>query len=210
MKNIILTSLVFGAVILLAGCGQQHHKDSEFVLELGEYAPITDAEVITVKGDAITIDNRVAVGSVLNDIALDQPVGEFDKIEQVSLSSLEGYTLIYSVPSLDTPVCTLQTKQIEAASEKYPEFNFVIVSHDTPFALERFCTDKNIENVLTLSDSRSKEFARQNGLYMSEYNLMTRAIVIVNDQLEVVYSDYADEVTDPVDLLNAFAYLETL
>ena len=42
---------------------------------------------------------------------------------------------------------------------------------------------------------------------MNEYDLMTRGIVIVNDDLEVVYVDYADEVTDEVDLINAFAFL---
>jgi thiol peroxidase len=117
--------------------------------------------------------------------------------------------MIYSVPSLDTPVCTLQTKQIEAASAAFPQHHFVIVSHDTPFALDRFCTDKNITNILTLSDARDTSFARQNGLYMEEYRLMTRAILIINQAGEVLYVDYADEVTGAVDLINAFAYLET-
>ncbi|NCQ82560.1 hypothetical protein GW750_07390 [bacterium] len=84
------------------------------------------------------------------------------------------------------------------------------MSHDTPFALKRFSTDNKIYNAKPLSDSRRKEFALSNGLYMNEYNLMARAIIIVDDNLEVLYVDYADEVTDAVDLLNAFAFLKEL
>lgn len=117
--------------------------------------------------------------------------------------------MIYSIPSLDTPVCTMQTQQIETAATMFPDYNFVIVSHDTPFALDRFCTNKNITNVITLSDARDTSFARQNGLYMEEYRLMTRAIIIINEEQEVLYVDYADEATEAVDLINAFAYLKT-
>jgi peroxiredoxin len=45
---------------------------------------------------------------------------------------------------------------------------------------------------------------------MSEFDLMTRAVIIVNEQMEVLYVDYADEVTQDIDLLNAFAFLNTL
>lgn len=118
--------------------------------------------------------------------------------------------MIYSVPSLDTPVCTLQTKQIESAAKHRTDINFVIVSHDTPFALNRFCVNNDIANVLTLSDSRRKDFAQDNGLYMAEFDLMARAVLIIDPNLNVIYIDYADEVTSPVDLLNAFAALDEL
>ena len=224
MKNLIWILLTVTVLVSLTWCSllQQEtpqpqpvvetpvvneQEGPELNLDEAEYVEVVDPEVFTVNQEPITIDNRLSVGDVLVDIPLDQPVGEFDKIETLQLSELEWFTMIYSVPSLDTPVCTRQTKEIEEAWKQFPEYNFAIISHDTPFALKRFCGDEGITNILTLSDWRSKEFAQQNGLYMNEYDLMTRGIVIVNDDLEVVYVDYADEVTDEVDLINAFAFL---
>jgi peroxiredoxin len=45
---------------------------------------------------------------------------------------------------------------------------------------------------------------------MSEFDLMTRAVVIIDENLQVLYVDYADEVTQDVDLINAFAFLKNL
>jgi peroxiredoxin len=45
---------------------------------------------------------------------------------------------------------------------------------------------------------------------MKEYGLMTRAVIIIDNEWEVVYIDYADEVTQDIDILNAFAFLQTL
>lgn len=192
----------------------QKAKDSSnsFSIDLTslEYNEVTDPEIITVNDIWVSIDNRIQVWSTIIDIPLDQPTWTFDTIEELQLSGLEWYTMIYSLPSLDTPVCTKQTKQIEFAGKEFEDSNFVTISHDMPFALERFCGDNNISNVLTLSDGRTKKFAQENWLYMNEFDLMTRAIVIIDDAMEVLYVDYADEVTQDVDLLNAFAFLKTL
>lgn len=198
--------------VLVVWCTQPQAPEPEFTLDLSNltYSPIQDPQSITVNNTPITISNRLASWSRLQDLPLDKAVDVFDKIETIKLSDLSWYTLIYSVPSLDTPVCTLQTKQIEAAAKNRPNVNFVIISHDTPFALDRFCSRNDINNIVTLSDSRRKNFAKENGLYMQEYDLMTRAVMIVDDNLNVVYLEYAAEVTSPVDLLNALAALDTM
>lgn len=209
MKKIWTLALLSVTSLLLVACSQDTQPKPLDLSDIS-YTPVVESENITVQGKTITIDNTLSLWDVLKDIALDKTQEEFDKIETTKLSELAGYTMIYSVPSLDTPVCTLQTKQIEAAATQEPWINFVIISHDTPFALARFCGANGIENIMTLSDSRRKDFAIQNGLYMNEYDLMARAIVIIDENLNVVYVDYADEVTEEVDLLNAFAYLEIL
>ena len=226
MKKLFILTIILSSTLIIIACGQDtginnsdkqdtgvnHSEKDTYTLDLSDitYTPVQDEDTITVNDQPITIPNRIISWDTLDDIILDKPVEEFDKIDTMSLSDLTWYTMIYSVPSLDTPVCTLQTKQIEAAAKQFPEINFVIVSHDTPFALARFCLKNDITNVMTLSDSRRKEFAIENGLYMSEYDLMTRAILIVDDNLNVVYVDYADEVTGTVDLLNAFAVIKNL
>jgi thiol peroxidase len=135
------------------------------------------------------------------------PAPTFDTVQGIRLSTLTGYTLIYTLPSLDTPVCTRQTQELQSAAALFPDVNFVVISLDTPFALERFCLDKDITTVYTFSDARTRDFGLAHGLYMTEYALLTRAVLIVDDNLQVVHIDYVSEVTDEVDLLNAFAYL---
>jgi len=41
----------------------------------------------------------------------------FDQVETTNLESFSGgFKVIETVPSLDTPVCTMQTKQLEFAA----------------------------------------------------------------------------------------------
>lgn len=62
--------------------------DTTYALTIDQYQPITDTDVITVNGSPITVNNKLTIGSVLADIPLDKTVEEFDKIEQMRLSSL--------------------------------------------------------------------------------------------------------------------------
>ncbi len=201
--------LVLGLVVLLAGCAQQHDDTPGLMtLELSDYIVPTNTFPLTVNGDPIRLLwDPLQVGDVLEDVLLDMPAPTFDTVEGMRLSSLTGYTLIYALPSLDTPVCTRQTQELQAAAEIFPDVNFVVISLDTPFALERFCLDKDITTVYTLSDARTRDFGLAHGLYMTEYALLARAVLIVDNNLQVVHIDYVAEVTDEVDLLNAFAYL---
>ena len=86
----------------------------------------------------------------------------FDQVETTSLAEFSGLKLIETVPSLDTPVCTMQTKQLEFATTQFPEIEFIVVSNDTPFALQRFCNANGINNLTVLSDARTREFGTQN------------------------------------------------
>jgi peroxiredoxin len=45
---------------------------------------------------------------------------------------------------------------------------------------------------------------------MPQYGLLARAIMIVDNDMNVVYIDYAEEVTHELDLMNALAYLKKL
>lgn len=150
------------------------------------------------------------MGSTLQDAELDMKAPYFDVVTQTKVSDFSGYKIIETVPSLDTPVCTFQTKQLEAATKMFPDIEFLIVSNDTPFALERFCSANGIANLTVMSDARTREFGKKNGLYLSQYGLITRSIMIVDENLKVVYVDYAEEVTKELNLENALATLKSL
>lgn len=175
------------------------------------FSPALETPDITVNGEKVALEGeRLIVGSTLQDAELDMKAPYFDVVTQTKISDFSGYKVIETVPSLDTPVCTFQTKQLEAATKMFPDIEFLIVSNDTPFALERFCSANGIANLTVMSDARTREFGKKNGLYLPQYALLTRSIMIVDENLKVVYVDYAEEVTKELNLENALAYLKSL
>lgn len=213
-RNFILFG-VFTITLLLTWCAiKETDNDGDSSMELlipDQYTWVVDEEVITVNGDPIELAwNKIQLWDVLEDVTLDKIAEKFDQVTTWKISDYNWYKLIETVPSLDTPVCTLQTKQLEAASSQFPDTHFIIVSNDTPFALSRFCLANDIENVHTFSDARTREFGAQNGLFMPQYWLLARSIMIVDDNMKVVYIDYADEVTNELDIINALSYLKNI
>jgi len=149
-----------------------------------QYREVSNEWDITVNGEVIEISwEKLKVWDTLNDATLDMRADYFDQVETTSLADFSGYKLIETVPSLDTPVCTMQTKQLEFATTEFPWIEFLVISNDTPFALQRFCNANGIDNLTVLSDARTKEFGTINSLLMTEYNLLTRAIMIVISQI---------------------------
>lgn len=209
MKHLIF--LLF-SLLLLSSCTLGKEKSAEvFSLDIPDsFSWAFESEPITVQGKPVTLaGTRLKVGDTLKDIVLDTKAPYFDTVGTGSVSQYSGYRVIETVPSLDTPVCTMQTKQLESAAKMFSDVTFVIVSHDTPFALERFCAANAIKNLVVYSDARTREFGKQNGLFLPQYWLLTRSIIIIDADMKVVYVDYAEEVTDELDLVNALAYLKS-
>ena len=77
------------------------------------------------------------------------------------------------------------------------------VSKDLPFAQSRFCTVEGIENVVPLSDFRNtSSFGEKYGVLMKDgplQGLLARAVVVINPQGEVVYSELVPEITQEPD-----------
>ena len=94
---------------------------------------------VTFKGTPLTLAGEaVKVGQPAPDFTLHYFEGG---LKTITLADLKGKPTILSVvPSLDTPVCQMQTKkfndQLAALGDK---INAVTVSLDLPFAMNRFC-----------------------------------------------------------------------
>ena len=73
----------------------------------------------------------------------------------VQLTDFTGQTLLISVvPSLDTGVCSLQTKRFNEEGAKLAKnITLLTISNDLPFAQKRFCKVENVDNIKVLSDS---------------------------------------------------------
>ena len=128
---------------------------------------VPESEKVTVDGIEVTIENkRIKVGDKLEDAELIAPVNEFNKMKKVRLSDDKGIKLIYTAPSLDTPVCSLQTKMLDEKAKEHADVFFYSITDDLPFAMMRFCSDNGIANLKTLSDFQTHEFSAKNGFLM--------------------------------------------
>ncbi|MCH8518540.1 thiol peroxidase [Candidatus Gracilibacteria bacterium] len=213
MRASLMASTMF-FLIVFASCssGISENQEEQIVLNIPDnYTVFEVPDSITVQGGGVNLAGELLmVGDVLEDVILDKRADYFDEVDSTRLSDYAGIKLIQTVPSLDTPVCTLQTKQLEAAAEKFSDTQFITISNDTPFALQRFCSANKIDNLVTLSDARTREFGQENSFLLPEYGLLTRAIMIVDESLEILYIEYAEEVTHELNLENALAFLQSL
>ena len=153
--------------------------------------------VITFKGNPLTlIGPEIKAGSQAPDFkALAKDLSE------VTLASSKGKTrLISVVPSLDTPVCELQTKRFNEEASKLPSDIVVLtVSMDLPFAQTRFCGVQKTDKIICLSDHRDASFGKAYGVLIKELRLLARAIFIIGTDDKVLYAEYVKEVTQHPD-----------
>ena len=150
---------------------------------------------ITFKGNPLTLAGDVVeVGAAAPDFTVSD-----NDLKPVSLSDFKGkIVIISSVPSLDTPVCELQTKRFNEEAAKL-DAQVLTVSMDLPFAQARFCKSFRIENSLTLSDYKDRSFAKAFGLSIEELGLLARAVFVIDKEGKIVYRQIVSEVTHEPD-----------
>ncbi len=119
--------------------------------------------------------------------------------------------LISVVPSLDTGVCSLQTKRFNEEVAQFPD-NIVMltISNDLPFAQKRFCKLENIDKVKVLSDSVWRDFGSKYGLLIKDMGLLTRAIFIIDQQGKVAYKELVANISNHPNYDAALAKLKAM
>lgn len=118
----------------------------------------------------------------------------------VSLSSFNGKVVILSVvPSLDTPVCDVQTRKFnESASALGDGVAILTISVDLPFAQARWCGAAGVDRVVTLSDHRDVSFGAAYGVLIKDLRLLARAVFVLDRQGVIQYKQIVGEVaTEP-------------
>ena len=152
---------------------------------------------ITMKGNPLTL-----VGPKLSagDAAPDVEVLDND-LNPVKLSSFKEKVCILSiVPSLDTPVCDLQTRRFnDEAGKLGDDVAILTISMDLPFAQKRWCGAAGADKVATFSDHRNAAFGEAYGVLIKELRLLARAIFVVDKQGTIQYCQLVKEVTEEPD-----------
>ena len=120
-------------------------------------------------------------------------------LEVVGLAQTPAKARLFSVvPSLDTGVCSEQTRRFEKAlGDLKDKVACYTISLDLPFAQKRFCSAENISTMQTLSDVHNHSFGQNYGVLIEglPLPLLSRAVFVVDKNGTITYAEYVPEVT---------------
>ena len=153
--------------------------------------------IVTMHGNPLTL-----LGPELKagDLAPDFEVTGND-LSAVKLSDHAGKVcVISSVPSLDTPVCDVETRRFnEEAGKLGGEVKVLTISMDLPFAQKRWCGAAGVENVVTLSDYKDASFGKAYGVLIKDLRLLARAVFVVDGGGVIRYVQIVPEIAQEPD-----------
>jgi thiol peroxidase len=173
------------------------------------------AKAVTFKGNPLTlVGPQLKVGDKAPDFKVHRFTPE-KALFAVSLNDAHGgkTTLFSVVPSLDTPVCSMQTQKFNKELSGFSgKANCFTVSVDLPFTQNRFCGDPShkIDNLVSLSDYQDRSFGQAYGVLIDELKLLSRAIFIIGKDGRIAYCEYVPEVTQEPNYEKALAALKAV
>jgi thiol peroxidase len=152
---------------------------------------------VTMRGNPLTLlGKELRIGESAPDAELLD-----NDLNAVKLSSFKGKVcVISSVPSLDTPVCDMETRRFNEAAGKLGDNVVVLtVSMDLPFAQKRWCGAAGVERVITLSDHRGASFGNAFGVLIKELRLLARSIFVIDRNGIIQYIQHVKELSQEPD-----------
>ena len=210
MKKILLLGVI---AILAVACGNKAKTENENAKtgQNAEYTQYLDSlksdnnlKITMGKVPVTIVGKELKVGDKIKEV----PLVVNSKLDEKNIFEDKNIKVIYTAPSLDTKVCSLQTKQLNEAAKKYPNVKFYSVTVDTPFAQERFCTANEINGLKAVSDFKYHQFGIQNGFFVKEKGLLTRALTILDENNTVKYIEYVPEEGKEANIDKALKFLE--
>ena len=163
---------------------------------------------VTLQGKPINVAGKFPQpGDVVPDFTLtNKDLGD------VSLKDFSGKRKVLNiVPSLDTPVCQKSTRVFNEKADALPNTVVLVVAADLPFAMSRFCGAEGLNNVVTLSTFRSHDFHTKYGVDITDSalkGLTARAVVVLDENNKVKYSQLVPEIAHEPDYDKALAALK--
>ncbi len=108
--------------------------------------------------------------------------------------------MLIVVPSLDTSVCSLESRKFNQRLGELPAgVTAAVVSMDLPFAQGRWCAAEGDVKLEMLSDYRDHSFGTNYGLLIAELGLLARAIVVIGKNQTISYVQIVPEVASEPD-----------
>ena len=153
--------------------------------------------LVTIHGNPLTLLGK--------EVAAGDRAPEFtalnNDLDPVKLSAFKGkICVLASVPSLDTPVCSVETRKFnEMVTQMGQDVVVLTLSMDLPFAQKRWCGANGVERVITLSDHREGEFGMAYGVLIKGLRLLARAVFVIDREGAVRYTQLVGEATNEPD-----------
>jgi len=193
----MLRSLAF---VLSAFCSVAIAADyPENMLDIGKVS--AQGKPVTLLGKGISVGDSAPNFKVVD-----------DNFIPVTLEDYKGQAVLISVvPSLDTGICSLQTKHFnEKVASQFPSVVMLTISADLPFAQKRFCKAENIDKITTLSDSVWRDFGQKYGLIIKDMGLLTRTVFILDESHNVIYKQLVSSLSTEPEYNSVIEKLKTL
>ncbi len=162
---------------------------------------------ITLKGNPInTVGELPEKGADAPDFLLTRT-----DLSDVTLKDYAGKKIVLNIfPSVDTPVCATSVRKFNAEIDKIDNAVCLCVSRDLPFAMERFCGAEGLDNVVPASVVRNLSFGEKYGIGIADgplAGLLARAVVIVDENGKVAYTQLVPEIAQEPDYDDALAQM---
>lgn len=157
-------------------------------------------EPVTLKGEQVKVNDEAPSFKVVANDMSEKTEKDFGK----------KLTFISVVPSIDTGLCSIQTKKFNDEAKKLANVDLLTVSMDLPFAQARWSKEEDVNDMTMLSDYRYRDFGENYGVLIKELGLLTRSVFIIGEDNKVKYVEYVSEATNPPDYEAALSKLEEL
>jgi thiol peroxidase len=133
-------------------------------------------------------------------------------LKDVSLADYAGKRKVLNiVPSLDTAVCATSTRKFNEKAGSLANAVVLVISADLPFAAGRFCSTEGLNNVVTLSTLRGREFMKAYGVEITSGPLAgvtARGVVVLDENDTVLHAELVPEITQEPNYDAALAALK--
>ena len=162
-----------------------------------------EGEKHTLKGNFPSIGKKAPVAYVTKtDFTLKKIGGKAGKVQ-----------VILTVPSIETPVCSAESRRFDKEMENFENIDMTVVSMDLPFADDRFCQKEGIKNITISSDFARREVGENYGVVITEgtlEGLLARAVFIIDKRGRILYQEIVPEIAQEPDYKKVLGILREL
>jgi len=133
-------------------------------------------------------------------------------LQDQKLADFAGKKIVLNIfPSIDTPVCAASVRRFNSEAAKLENAVVLCISRDLPFALGRFCGAEGLENVITLSEMRDRQFGESYGLSIIDgplAGLLARAVIVIDEKGIIKHVELVADIVMEPDYIAALEVIE--
>jgi len=156
--------------------------------------------------DQLPHERIIYVGDTAHDFSLTAT-----DLSKKTLADFAGKKKVLSIiPSIDTGVCSTQTRRFNQELSDLDNTVVITVSVDLPFAQGKWCAAEGIENAVMLSDYFDHSFGRDYAVLINEWHLLARAVLVLDENNTVIYAEYVDNINTEPNFEAAIAAVKSL